>query len=160
MNPEKNNNMPQTVINCYGATYHVEHINLTISGGTFNLADLPRKITEAAQASRVRPALEQLFSEGVVTESQQWYAIYCVLTQCADFPEVMTQFCRRIDEMQLDVEPPCVYHNFRKLQSELGYLPKNVKMWNLNSLKISLKDEVKASKQILVAQRLMNILEV
>ena len=152
-------NMPQTVINYYGATYHVEHINLTIHGGTFNLADLPRKIPEAAHSSRVRPALEQLFSEGVVTEAKQWYAIYCVLSQCAGMPKDMPRFCQEIAAMELDLTPACVYNNWRRMQNELPFLPKNVKMWNTNDAKVNTNDkEEKARKQIAVASRLLEIL--
>lgn len=104
-------------------------------------------------SEKIKSALEQLDRDGALTDDIQWWAIYRVLTAHCGYPTGKADFCKVIENLELDVKAKCEYHNWRNVAP--GHLKVHVDTWK------DLKDGLTTaeSKQACVAIKLMEILQ-
>ena len=109
----------------------------------------------------VRQAVEQLMNakdeQGgfLMHDSDQWYAVFRVLSTFCGFPTKAPEFARAMKNMGMDdMRLPCVYENFRKVSP--SQLPANVGLWSQYK---NTTDQY-SMKQVVVAMKLMEILEI
>ena len=91
----------------------------------------------------------------IMHDSDQWYAVYRVLSSFCGYPPKATEFSRTMKNLGMDeMRLPCVYDNFRKVTPNL--LPNNVSLWNQYQ---NIADQY-SKKQVVVAVKLMELLEI
>ena len=152
-----------------GATFYG---NVTFNGPLFDIHDnhhvhihseQPMKRTSLhASEEEIKEAilalLEATDEDGkrILTEKSQWYAVYKVLSECHDFPSKMTDFCDIMKNWSMDgVSPACDYASIRKVPNNVAFPTPKVTLWH----NYKDKAEVKFKKQIMVAIKLMELLE-
>lgn len=92
----------------------------------------------------------------IFTEKSQWYAVYKVLSNIHDYPSKMTDFCYVMKNWGMDeVSPACDYESIRKIPNNITFPTPKVTLWH----NYKDKAEVKLKKQIIVAMKLMELLE-
>lgn len=103
--------------------------------------------------------LQEVDEEGnrIFVEQAQWYAVYKVLSQKEyGYPSSMNEFSKTMKNMGMDaITPKCDYESMRRVPREITQAPNRVTLWPgyLN------KATDKFKKQIIVAKRLMELLE-
>ena len=152
-----------------GATFYG---SVTFNGPMFHIHDnhhvhihseQPMKRTSLhASEEEIKEAILALLKttdedgKNVFTEKSQWYGVYKVLSQCHDYPSKMTDFCDIMKNWGMDgVSPACDYENIRKIPNQISIPTNKVTLWH----NYKDKAEVKFKKQIIVAIRLMELLE-
>ena len=94
--------------------------------------------------------------ERIFTEKSQWYAVYKVLSECHGYPTNIREFCDIMKNWGMDkVSPACTYENIRKIPNQIVIPTNKVTLWH----NYKDKAEGKFKKQILVAIKLMELLE-
>lgn len=94
--------------------------------------------------------------KGIFTEKSQWYAVYKVLSECNGYPSKISEFCVVMKNWGMDkVNPACVYNSVRKVPNQISIPTPKVTLWH------NYKDKAddKFKKQIIVAMKLMELLE-
>ena len=92
----------------------------------------------------------------IFTEKGQWYAVYKVLSECHGYPSKLTEFCDIMTNWGMDkVTPACSYESVKKIPTNITATSNKVILWH------NLKDKAdpKFMKQIMVAMKLMELLE-
>lgn len=104
-------------------------------------------------SEKIKKALETLDKEGVLTADVQWWAIYRVLTAHCGYPSAKTDFCKVIDNLELDMNVKCIFSNWRNYTS--SHLKGHVDTW------ADIKDTLTTaeSNQVNVALKLMELLQ-
>jgi hypothetical protein len=144
---------------------------ITINGSMFDIHDnkevhnhfitSPAQTMNASEA-KVKDALLILLDatdkEGnrIFTEKGQWYAVYKVLSECHDYPTKVSEFCDIMTNWGMDkVTPACSYESVKKIPTHITATSNKVILWH------NLKDKAdpKFMKQIMVAMKLMELLE-
>lgn len=144
---------------------------ITINGPMFDIHDnkevhnhfitSPAQTMNASEA-KVKDALLILLdatdTEGnrIFTEKGQWYAVYKVLSECHGYPTKVSEFCDIMTNWGMDkVTPACSYESVKKIPTHITATSNKVILWH------NLKDkaEPKFMKQIMVAMKLMELLE-
>ena len=144
---------------------------ITINGPMFDIHDNKEVhnhfITSPAQKMNASEAnikdtlltlLDATDEEGnrIFTEKGQWYAVYKVLSECHDYPTKVSEFCDIMTNWGMDkVTPACSYESVKKIPTHITATSNKVILWH------NLKDkaEPKFMKQIIVALKLMELLE-
>ena len=105
-------------------------------------------------AKEIKDAIERLDSEGVLVEDMQWWAIYRVLTEYKGYNANKSDFCKVIENMEIQTRVKCIYNNWRNVQP--NRLKGKPASW------LGLRDSASAAerKQIEVAEKLMEYLEI
>ena len=92
----------------------------------------------------------------IFTEKSQWYAVYKVLSECHGYPTNIREFCDIMKNWEMDkVSPACTYENIRKIPNQIVIPTNKVTLWH----NYKDKAEGKFKKQIIVAIKLMELLE-
>lgn len=92
----------------------------------------------------------------VFTEKNQWYAVYKVLSELHDYPSKMTDFCDIMKNWGMhEASPACDYESMRKVPNNVTFPTNKVTLWH----NYKDKAEAKFKKQIIVAMKLMELLE-
>ena len=92
----------------------------------------------------------------IFIEKCQWYAVYKVLSDIQDYPSKMTDFCDIMKNWGMhEVSPACDYESIRKIPNNVVFPTQNVTLWH----NYKDKAEVKFKKQLIVAMKLMELLE-
>ena len=92
----------------------------------------------------------------IFIEKCQWYAVYKVLSDIQDYPSKMTDFCDIMKNWGMhEVSPACDYESIRKIPNNVAFPTQNVTLWH----NYKDKAEVKFKKQLIVAMKLMELLE-
>jgi hypothetical protein len=144
---------------------------ITINGPMFDIHDnkevhnhfitSPAQTMNASEA-KVKDALLILLDatdkEGnrIFTEKGQWYAVYKVLSECYGYPRKISEFCEIMTNWGMaKVIPACSYESVKKIPTHITATSNKVILWH------NLKDkaEPKFMKQIMVAMKLMELLE-
>lgn len=144
---------------------------ITINGPMFDIHDNKEVhnhfITSPAQTMntsevKVKDALLTLLDatdkEGnrIFTEKGQWYAVYKVLSECHGYPSKVSEFCDIMTNWGMDkVTPACSYESVKKIPTNITATSNKVILWH----NLMDKAEPKFKKQILVAIKLMELLE-
>lgn len=90
------------------------------------------------------------------TEKGQWYAVYKVLSECHGYPTNIREFCDIMKNWGMDgVSPACDYESIRKIPNNVAFPTQKVSLWH----NYQDKAEAKFKKQIVVANKLMELLE-
>jgi hypothetical protein len=92
----------------------------------------------------------------IFTEKGQWYAVYKVLSECHGYPTKVSEFCDIMTNWGMDkVTPACSYESVKKIPTHITATSNKVILWH------NLKDKAdpKFMKQIMVAMKLMELLE-
>jgi hypothetical protein len=144
---------------------------ITINGPMFDIHDNKEVhnhfITSPAQTMNASEAkvkdtlltlLDATDEEGnrIFTEKGQWYAVYKVLSECYGYPSKISEFCEIMTNWGMDkVTPACSYESVKKIPTNITATSNKVILWH------NLKDkaEPKFMKQIIVAMKLMELLE-
>ena len=144
---------------------------ITINGPMFDIHDNKEVhnhfITSPAQTMNVSEAkvkdalltlLDATDEEGnrIFTEKGQWYAVYKVLSECYGYPSKISEFCEIMTNWGMDkVTPACSYESVKKIPTHITATSNKVILWH------NLKDKAdpKFMKQIMVAMKLMELLE-
>lgn len=144
---------------------------ITINGPMFDIHDNKEVhnhfITSPAQTMNASEAnikdtlltlLDATDEEGnrIFTEKGQWYAVYKVLSECYGYPSKISEFCEIMTNWGMDkVTPACSYESVKKIPTHITATSNKVILWH------NLKDkaEPKFMKQIIVAMKLMELLE-
>lgn len=88
-------------------------------------------------------------------DSDQWYAVFRVLSSFCGFPTKAPDFARSMKNLGMDeMRLPCVYDNFRKVSPH--QLPTNVGLWS----QYKNTADQHSMKQVVVAVKLMEFLEI
>ena len=92
----------------------------------------------------------------IFTEKGQWYAVYKVLSDCHGYPTKISEFCEIMTNWGMDkVTPSCSFESVKKIPTNIKATSIKVILWhNLKN-----KAEPKFMKQIIVAMKLMELLE-
>lgn len=92
----------------------------------------------------------------IFTEKGQWYAVYKVLSECHGYPTKISEFCDIMTNWGMDkVTPACSYESVKKIPIHVTPTSNKVILWH----NLMDKAEPKFKKQILVAMKLMELLE-
>lgn len=92
----------------------------------------------------------------IFTEKGQWYAVYKVLSECHGYPTKISEFCDIMTNWGMDkVTPACSYESVKKIPIHITPTSNKVILWH----NLMDKAEPKFKKQILVAMKLMELLE-
>lgn len=144
---------------------------ITINGPMFDIHDNKEVhnhfITSPAQTMNASEAkvkdtlltlLDATDEEGnrIFTEKGQWYAVYKVLSECYGYPSKISEFCEIMTNWGMDkVIPACSYESVKKIPTHITATSNKVILWH------NLKDKAdpKFMKQIIVAMKLMELLE-
>jgi hypothetical protein len=144
---------------------------ITINGPMFDIHDNKEVhnhfITSPAQTMNASEAkvkdtlltlLDATDEEGnrIFTEKGQWYAVYKVLSECYGYPSKISEFCEIMTNWGMDkVTPACSYESVKKIPTHITATSNKVILWH------NLKDKAdpKFMKQIMVAMKLMELLE-
>ena len=102
---------------------------------------------------KVKEAIERLDKEGVMTNSNQWWAIYRVLTDLHGFDKNMRAFCKVMENMDASTTIRCDYNKWRNVN--WANLTSRVDTWQGKSELLSQAEQ----SQVKVAVRLMELLE-
>lgn len=156
-----------------------QSLNIVMNGVTFNgpmfdihdnavvnnnLTAAPPKEERLAPSEeeikdKILALLEEVDEEGnqIFAEQAQWYAVYKVLSQKEyGYPSGMNDFCKVMKNMGMDtVTPKCDYESMRRVPREIPQAPNRVTLWP----DFLGKATDKFKKQIIVAKRLMELLE-
>ena len=105
-------------------------------------------------AKEIKDAIERLDSEGVLVEDTQWWAVYRVLSEYKGYNTNKSDFCKVIENMEIETRVKCNYNNWRNIS--ISRLKGKPETW------LSLRDSASAAerKQIEVAEKLMEYLEI
>ncbi len=107
--------------------------------------------------SAISKLMEAKDEEGqyIMYDSDQWYAVFRVLSSLCGFPPKAPDFTRTMKNLGMDeMRLPCVYDNFRKVRP--NKLPNSVGLWHQH---LNTADNY-SKKQVVVAMKLMEILEI
>ena len=144
---------------------------ITINGPMFDIHDngvvknyfaTPSDSSMNASEDGIKSALLALLEatdeedRQLFTEKGQWYAVYKVLSECHGYPTNIREFCDIMKNWGMDkMSPACTYNSVRKIPSDIPKSTAKVTLWN------NYKDKAdeKFKKQILVANKLMEMLE-
>ena len=152
-----------------GATFYG---SVTFNGPMFDIHDnqhvhihseQPEKRTSLhASEEEIKDAilalLEATDEDGhrIFSEKGQWYAVYKVLSECHGYPTNIREFCDIMKNWGMDgVSPACAYENIRKIPNQILIPTNKVTLWH----NYQDKAEAKFKKQIVVANKLMELLE-
>ena len=92
----------------------------------------------------------------IFTEKGQWYAVYKVLSECHGYPTKISEFCDIMTNWGMDkVTPACSYESVKKIPIHITPTSNKLILWH----NLMDKAEPKFKKQILVAMKLMELLE-
>ena len=92
----------------------------------------------------------------IFSEKGQWYAVYKVLSECHGYPTNIREFCDIMKNWGMDgVSPACAYENIRKIPNQILIPTNKVTLWH----NYQDKAEAKFKKQVIVANKLMELLE-
>ena len=95
-------------------------------------------------------------SKRIFTEKGQWYAVYKVLSECHGYPTKISEFCDIMTNWGMDkVTPACSYESVKKIPIHITPASNKLILWH----NLMDKAEPKFKKQILVAMKLMELLE-
>ena len=152
-----------------GATFYG---SVTFNGPMFDIHDnqhvhihseQPKKRTSLhASEEEIKEAILALLeatdgdSHRIFAEKGQWYAVYKVLSECHGYPTNIREFCDIMKNWGMDrMAPACTYNSVRKIPSDIPKSTTKVALWN------NYKDKAdeKFKKQIIVANKLMEMLE-
>lgn len=152
-----------------GATFYG---SITFNGPMFHIHDNEHVHIHGAQPAQrtslhaseeqVKSALLALLEatdedgKKIFNEKSQWYAVYKVLAECHRYPTNIREFCDIMKNWGMDgVSPACTYNSVRKIPSDIPKSTTKVALWN------NYKDKAdeKFKKQIIVANKLMEMLE-
>ena len=146
---------------------------ITINGPMFDIHDnknvyISNEVQKKEDASlhssemKVKEALTTLLEstdeneKRVFTEKNQWYAVYKVLSELHDYPSKMTDFCDIMKNWGMhEASPACDYESMRKVPNNVTFPTNKVTLWH----NYKDKAEAKFMKQIIVAIKLMELLE-
>lgn len=145
---ELKNMMENNCLLCKGSTVHIQngqyvaHQSITVNnGGTLNLI-APQDNGPAVTAPIIRKdsailavdeLLEALDDEGnyLFTDPNQWYAVYRVLNEYANYPAKMTDFTRVMQEKGYGNERVALsYDSMRYVSKKLSKLACRCDCWN------------------------------
>ena len=101
---------------------------------------------------KVKEAIEKLDSERVLTNANQWWAIYRVLTDLYGYDKNMTAFCKVVENMKTNTTIKCDYNKWRNVS--LPHLTSRVDTWHG---KLEMLSQAEQS-QVKVAVKLMELL--
>ena len=101
---------------------------------------------------KVKEAIETLDSEGVLTNANQWWAIYRVLTDLYGYDKNMRAFCKVVENMEASTTIKCDYNKWRNVN--WANLTSRVDTWQGKSEMLSQAEQ----SQVKVAARLMELL--
>lgn len=144
---------------------------ITINGPMFDIHDnkevhnhfitSPAQTMNASEA-KVKDALLILLDatdkkgNRIFIEKGQWYAVYKVLSECHGYPTKISEFYEIMTNWGMDkVTPACSYESVKKIPTHITATSNKVILWH------NLKDKAdpKFMKQIMVAMKLMELLE-
>lgn len=145
---------------------------ITINGPMFDIHDngtvnnyfstSPEEKHMNASEQKIKDVLHDLLEatddEGkkIFTEKGQWYAVYKVLSECHGYPTKISEFCDIMTNWGMDkVTPACSYESVKKIPIHVTPTSNKVILWH----NLMDKAEPKFKKQILVAMKLMELLE-
>ena len=145
---------------------------ITINGPMFDIHDngtVNNYFTASSEEKRMSASeekirqtilalLEATDKEGkkIFIEKAQWYAVYKVLSDGHGFPSKISEFCDIMLNWGMDkVNPACVYDSVRKVPNQISFPTPKVVLWH----QYKDKAEAKFMKQIIVAIKLMELLE-
>ena len=135
------------------------HDNGTVNNYfTTSSEDKRMNASEAKVKDALLILLDATDKEGnrIFTEKGQWYAVYKVLSECHGYPTKISEFCDVMTNWGMDkVTPACSYESVKKIPTHITATSNKVILWH------NLKDkaEPKFMKQIIVALKLMELLE-
>jgi len=110
-------------------------------------------VKDAPSSTKVKKAIERLFSEGIATTDNQWYAIKRVLCDSKYAPQKYEDFTNYVDSLHLDNVPKYNHENVKKVGQRNTRLAFDVGSWS------SLKNPTEAEqRQIIVAEKLIEFL--
>ena len=152
-----------------GATFYG---SVTFNGPMFDIHDnqhvhihseQPKKRTSLhASEEEIKEAILALLevtdedSHRIFVEKGQWYAVYKVLSECHGYPTNIREFCDIMKNWGMDgVSPACDYESIRKIPNNVAFPTQKVTLWH----NYQDKAEAKFKKQIVVANKLMELLE-
>lgn len=162
---EQKNNGNTTIHNHFAEGSNCQVFNAPISNAIFAMpgshvtqvaakADEQTK-SEAEMMEAIRKVMEERNAKGdyIWRDSEQWYAVFRVLSSCCGYPTKAKDFERVMKNLGADdLRLPCKYDNFRKIT--LHQLPQDVKLWK----QYKHTADQYSLKQVEVAVRLMAIL--
>ena len=145
---------------------------ITINGPMFDIHDngtVNNYFTTSSEDKRMNASEEKMKKtllalldatdkEGnrIFTEKGQWYAVYKVLSECHGYPTNIREFCDIMKNWGMDgVSPACDYESIRKIPNNVAFPTQKVTLWH----NYQDKAEAKFKKQIVVANKLMELLE-
>jgi hypothetical protein len=135
------------------------HDNGTVNNYfTTSSEDKRMNASEAKVKDALLILLDATDTEGnrIFTEKGQWYAVYKVLSECHGYPTKVSEFCDIMTNWGMDkVTPACSYESVKKIPTHITATSNKVILWH------NLKDKAdpKFMKQIMVAMKLMELLE-
>lgn len=132
--------------------------NVYISNEVQKKEDASLHASEEEIKKAILTLLESTGEDGkrIFTEKGQWYAVYKVLSDLHGYPSKMTDFCDIMKNWGMyEASPACDYESMRKVPNNVTFPTSKVTLWH----NYKDKAEAKFTKQIMVAIKLMELLE-
>lgn len=132
--------------------------NVYISNEVQKKEDASLHASEEEIKKAILTLLESTGEDGkrIFTEKGQWYAVYKVLSDLHGYPSKMTDFCDIMKNWGMyEASPACDYESMRKVPNNVTFPTSKVTLWH----NYKDKAETKFTKQIMVAIKLMELLE-
>ena len=117
---------------------------------TFNNGET-KKLPPSQQ--KVKEAIETLSKEGVLTQQNQWWAIFRVLSDMHGYDKNKQTFSVTMENMGIETKVKCDYNKWRN--TVCPHLSASVETWKLKAEMLSEPEK----RQLLVANRLIELLQ-